>query len=413
MPFHRPKTDLPPKILGEDLNPVSLSGEIRFILQAAKLFLYPETEASPVPPALDWNRVLAAAQWHRLDAILYRVLLEHYPEAAPETAMKQLEERYRRYAHKGLVLTARLNQILKDFKKHNLPVLQLKGITLAQLAYGDLALRPCLDLDLLVKPEDLPLAISRLEALGFKRATPLPEHAEAVQTRIDYETTLSDGVVSVDLHWACARFREMFPIDLDKALESPQWVEIGGVKAPTLPMNDLIAYLSFHGARHLWMKLFWIYDLAIIAARFPQMSWTPILGRAMDLRQARTLLHGKLLARELFDAALPHTLESYTPRDPVLPGMVSKTCRFLFDRPHPQSNYEVDFSLFQKFMGGLDMYSSPRIKGTIAFRYLCQPALADLKAARLKPDLFFLYYLLRPLRLLREQFRRKPQGSGA
>ncbi|MDQ3982881.1 MAG: nucleotidyltransferase family protein, partial [Actinomycetota bacterium] len=89
--------------------------------------------------------------------------------------------------------------------------LAVKGVVLAETVYGNLALRPAADIDILVHPADLPAARSVLGSLGFHRgAEPLSEEWTHSHHDPRYLRTSARGDVCLELHWALwpsSRFR--------------------------------------------------------------------------------------------------------------------------------------------------------------------------------------------------------------
>lgn len=71
--------------------------------------------------------------------------------------------------HESVKMAAENVRLQRPFDKARLPVLFLKGASLAVLAYGNLGLRESKDIDLLVSPENLGPARHLSNAL----ATPL------------------------------------------------------------------------------------------------------------------------------------------------------------------------------------------------------------------------------------------------
>ena len=80
------------------------------------------------------------------------------------------------------------------------PVIPLKGAFLAEAVYGDIALRPMADFDLLVKPPDLPRAVEILRQLGYESEQPFDPAAQRAGFQ-DMPPMRRPGGAVVELHW--------------------------------------------------------------------------------------------------------------------------------------------------------------------------------------------------------------------
>jgi hypothetical protein len=381
-----------------------MTDDLAVVLEGACLNLGtsdPERFRACLARVTNWDIVFRAARWHKLDGLLFRALEAHAQDLVPEEAFTNLSRQFRANAVSALCLTSALAAVLHAFSDKGVPVLQVKGVSLAHMIHDELALRPALDLDLLVAPDTLEAAIEVLTgALGYQYSDPVNAGQSGIQRKVDYEVSLKNERALIDLHWSLSRYRSMFPFDLDKALHEPEHVTIGNLSVPTLPRVDLIPYLAFHGARHLWMKLFWIFDLAAFVTRHEDLDWREIMQRADELRQARALAHGLLLAERFFRITVPEAAREYAENDEMLPHLVDKTTRFLFDRDHAVEPYEVAVSNGDKLRWGAYMQTTLKGKIAVTARYLTHPGRADLEALPLPHPLFPIYYFVRPVRLL-------------
>lgn len=148
-----------------------------------------------------------------------------------------------------------------------IPVLSLKGSSLAQCAYGEIGLRNAVDIDLVVAPAHLERAWRVVAGAGYDTVIPRrPLSGTALKlfrwaAKDSYHRHRDEGFV-VELHWRLSD-------DLaDPALPpSGQWraVEIApGQHLATLNETDLFLYACVHGAAHLWARLKWLADIGAL-----------------------------------------------------------------------------------------------------------------------------------------------------
>jgi len=101
------------------------------------------------PP--DWNQVVALAQDERLAELL---LASRAAETFPPAAREQLKQARRHTLLRNDWLLRQLADGLARFDAANIPTIVLKGAAMIALVYSDFALRPMLDLDVLVPRAD-------------------------------------------------------------------------------------------------------------------------------------------------------------------------------------------------------------------------------------------------------------------
>jgi hypothetical protein len=125
----------------------------------------------------DWRLFKTVARAERVAPLVYwkleQVLHENVsPELSidqiPVTVSELRNDYYQSFAH-NLALYSELANVLQNLRAYQIPVILLKGISLAATVYPDIALRPMGDIDLLVHRADLNTAIRAIEALHYKK----------------------------------------------------------------------------------------------------------------------------------------------------------------------------------------------------------------------------------------------------
>ncbi len=153
---------------------VAMNTEQRILCLAARTALEPIVERQLVEllrEPIDWERLWAQGQLHEVLPLLtvtLRRLAAQAPIPAPWLARAQ--RRYYATMLRNTALADELLRVLAAFRQAGVAALPVKGLVLAETLYGSLALRPLGDLDVLVRPADLPRARAALGALGFAQA---------------------------------------------------------------------------------------------------------------------------------------------------------------------------------------------------------------------------------------------------
>lgn len=134
------------------------SPEIELLLKSARTRLDGATAAQIRELAageIDWPGLRGLAHRHRVMPLLYRSLYKTCPELVPEDALAELRLDYQANAARNMFLNRELIKILHFFETEGIQAIPFKGPTLAEEAYGNLALRQFNDLDILIQEGDV------------------------------------------------------------------------------------------------------------------------------------------------------------------------------------------------------------------------------------------------------------------
>jgi len=336
----------------------------------------------------DWDRVRAAAGLHGVMPPLARALETWAHDAVPPEVLQRLHDEALASGHRSLRLAGDLVTIIDRLGSAGIPVLAFKGPTLAVLAYGDLGLRPCRDLDLLVHGRSLPAAERLVSALGYQ-AAPSPF---GLLTGLNQRTyTRNDGEI-VELHWAMAPAEFPSPLDEDGLWARPEPVQLGTHTVYTLGVEDLALFLCAHGAKHLWERLSWVCDIAALLARRPDLDWDAVLTSARQRGAERMVLLALHLADDLLGAPVPEAAHERLRGDPAVRALGERVRIRMFAGPHPPTVWER-----RAFYWRVRERWHDRLRDFA--RALFTPTEPDWQVVRFPDSLFTLYYLIRPLRL--------------
>jgi len=249
---------------------------------------------------LDWPALLALAQAERLDTLLYTALLgAHAAGACPWLVRSALEAAYWRTKVANLLAFDAADQLTGALAAVDVPSVLLKGAALAFTLYPDPARRPIGDIDVLVHPEHVAVALRVLGLLGYAPAPNGP--AASIVARIALgdartlarrcQVTMLRGArdaqqlpMQVDLHWSL-NSRALLRRTMDAAWFWDHVRPAAGAQ-PRLPgalrvLGDeaQLLHLCAHTLQHGIPRLRWTYDMALLLARRP-LAWEVVLAGA-------------------------------------------------------------------------------------------------------------------------------------
>jgi len=224
----------------------------------------------------DWEALAALAERDGLAGILWREM-ERAGVAPPGPAAQRLEEFVALQRLRQPRLEAALADSLGALASGAVPCALLKGPFLGERLYGEAALRPSVDLDVLVAAADLDRATDALGGAGWRvPGGPTPRwlrrhHHHLVLHR--------PGAPDLELHFrALVGFGGTLPSEdlLGRAAPS----EFRGKAVRLLAPEDEALYLAVHAAAHGLGRLLWLVDLKALLATHPGLDWDALVGRA-------------------------------------------------------------------------------------------------------------------------------------
>src|SRR5262249_21888981 len=140
--------------------------------------------------SLDWTRLLAEAEGHGMTPLLAASVLESNPGEVPDSIRMELAKALQFSAARNLKLSAALHRILDILSAEGIRAIPFKGRALAAALYGNLALRPSTDLDLLVRRPEAVRATQALVEVGYTTDLPADKAVQAAYLRSRHEIHL-------------------------------------------------------------------------------------------------------------------------------------------------------------------------------------------------------------------------------
>jgi Uncharacterised nucleotidyltransferase len=365
-----------------------VSGECEFLVAAVRRFFHPE-DPPPDPSRLDWSELMRLSRTHAVTPLLY-CALRSVP--IPQHAAGSLRAAFDANTRWNLTLSAELCRLAEVFEEHAIAFVPLKGPVLSQQLYGDLSMRASNDLDWLVRQCDVLRVRDLLTARGYRVGSPLhwPCDSACLHSR-DAEISLVDEsrFLSVDLHWRILPDYFASAFDYEDVWQSLVSTAFSGREIPVLRPEHTLLLLCAHGAKHAFGRIGWICDIASCLIAFPDLRWPELLAASARAGTMRELLLGLKLAENLLGVALPPTL----PGDPAADELV----HLVRNRVLAAAPIRIPESELIPFC--LRLFESRRHRLRYLLGHLA-PSWADYKALQLPPALYFLYYFLRPVRLI-------------
>jgi hypothetical protein len=218
----------------------------------------------PPSGSFSWEQVMPLVRRHSLSPFLYWCLQNRWPSSVsvPPAVSNHLRDEYY-LAHSQCMLRDReLPQVVTALDNAGISGLLFKGAALAHSVYPDPALRTMGDMDVLIRETQVESARQALEELGYECRPEIPQRFNPFNTQftgeLGFRRALGRTSVLVDVHWALFTIeliRQTMAIDLEALWTSALPIEIEGVTAFRLALEDQLMHvclhLSMHGFTHL------------------------------------------------------------------------------------------------------------------------------------------------------------------
>ncbi len=262
----------------------------------------------PAPASLaDPAEVARLAVQQSVGPLLYRALKAASPAKVPEVLLAALRPHYLAAVAQAGLQVREVQRLQRAFEAAGVPVLFYKGVVLGQMAYGDPALRPASDIDLLVAASDFARAEAVVLELGYHRDVPHRGMVRRVYLRLQREHPYRtpDRLLMVDLHTGMAPWRFAPRPDFRALLTEARHIELEGQAVRTLPVEALLPLLCLHSAKHQWRSLKWMCDVAGLLRYVPGLDWDRVWQIARQWQCQRMVRLGLWLVHEGLGVALP------------------------------------------------------------------------------------------------------------
>ncbi|NJO96419.1 MAG: nucleotidyltransferase family protein [Pleurocapsa sp. CRU_1_2] len=201
--------------------------------------------------------------------------------------------------------------------------------------------------------------------------------------------------IAIDLQWSLTEKRKSkyFAIDLQSLKNNLTYITIGGRQISQFSNEHMLLFLCFHGSKHCWQSLRWICDVAEFIQAPPNLDWQKIEMQSKKLKCQTMLWLTLFLVSDLLKTPLPNDLlvKMQTKHRAYLGAQ--KVYKLVFSRNFTQwEDYLFIFSIADSWQGKYQFLTS----------LLFTPTEKEWKFLQLPNSLTFLYYFIRPFRLIKE-----------
>lgn len=291
----------------------------------------------------EWNGVIRLAVCHGIAALLYgRLQTSAWRAFVPPAGVQLLHRHYLQAAVVGLRSQQQLGKLLEALSSRVASVMVLGDVGLGAGIYGNVALRPAEELDLLVREEDRETVASVLRSMGYgeDRVTGWYVKPHSYTLYVPPE----EGELPVRLHWQIMEPFEPFRVEVADLWAGARRAAWAGHTALTLAPESLLLQTCISGRRDFpACGVRCCYDVAQIVQHYQaEMEWGAVVTLAQRW-QADAVAHSVLsLAREVTGAPIPPAVIASLKPESASAAWFPQTAQQLFDASEPRGPALVD-----------------------------------------------------------------------
>ncbi len=372
------------------------------ILLAACSAVPPQEKTLLLEPLLKsplrWQRLFELADKHGVQPLLHQSLagLSH---DVPSEELLKLQQAFQMNLHKSLLLSRELIRIVDHLAARGLNAMPYKGLALAEVLYGDIALRQSGDIDLLICPRDVPRIRDAVGELGYTRHTIFTGAQERAYLKSGYEYAF-DGAAGpnlLELQWAILPHFYSVDFRTEELFQRAATLTVAGHPMRTPSREDLFLILCVHAAKHVWGRLIWLCDIAQLM-NAPDLDWKWIGVQARNLGILRVLGVTMLAAKGLLRAKISVEAQQNLLAD----GESTALAEEIQEHIVSNSAYPTESTDYFRLMMRLRERRADRWR--FAHRLVFTPGPGEWSAVQLPRQLFPLYRFVRLLRLAARMF---------
>lgn len=247
---------------------------------------------------IDWGKFVRLVVRHGLAGFVY--LQNKNDTFLPEGSAERLKECYRSAGISNLLQFAELIKIIKVLDAEGVDVVPLKGVLDAQEIFGNLAVYPSSDIDLLVQESKLTHLPDVLNRLGYN---PIETIAESDLLASHYHLIYRKNAFLIEIHWNLVK--RYFQVPAEFWWDGVQKRNCDGIEASRLSAEKYLLYLMFRLFDHQFSPLkFWVHFGGVVQ-NCKNVDWDKLLESARYIGMERLALFSLCVVHDLLGISVP------------------------------------------------------------------------------------------------------------
>lgn len=342
---------------------------------------------------LEWSRLFEITIRHGIFPLFYTRIMPLAEKLIPSDELVRWNHTLNVSTQCNLRLAWKLVPCVDLLSENAVDSLVLKGPAYALQVYGELALRPYTDLDILIRPGEFSRVYDLLSQSGYTPGFTLDDKQRKFLLRTDNHLSFDKQGDMIEVHWGIAPRENIHPLTLDQIWQDLETIQVFEKQIQVPSLENSILYICMHGAKHAWKQLKWIVDLAYFCQSFSEDSMLQLLELAKRRGLKRQVGLGLQLAADLGNLRLTSKVRNLLDTDLNVQLLAHQVKTSIFNENQMLNvleDYRFYFKTRERWQDRLiyllDIYFLPKTP--------------DWRLISLPENLYFLYYLIRQVRML-------------
>ena len=280
--------------------------------------------------AVDWEVVLGSAIRYGVAPVLYHTLKPLYAELKiSEAVWEKLRSIYYSSVVRNMRLYRELLKVVELLNSQGTPVILLKGGHLAETVYGNIALRPMADVDLLAREEDLPRVHRALIEQGYSTAD------GQLSCQLHLAPYIKEKGQVIEVHFSITRPPVSERFAIATLWERVHKYSYQGVEVLTLGPEDLMLHICTHTCLdHSFDNGIMPYlDILHTVEHYEDsLSWEQLWERAGEWGIERTVYLMLSLTEKMLGLVVPEEIKAKMDTDREVLGALNTAEEMIFER---------------------------------------------------------------------------------
>lgn len=355
---------------------------------------------------INWTSFRRQARFHRIRPIAYRSLLLC---GKAFNGMEDFKAELQQYTLRNWQLAGETERVLDLFEKKNIRAVPYKGTMFSKQFYGDLVSRTSTDIDLIVEWDDLLSCISILKKEGYVPEWPLEKfhgwNNNLKNSQNEYNMDFyknGERLFHIELHWDISskqiavskkatqmlNYKKEDPVLLNRAVPS------------LTNASHFITIILHHASKDVYQFLRNLVDIAQAAQTIQDPEeWSEIKAGLSAIGHLRSYEIARGLIESLLGISLLELANATFSTKTILLYQSNLLAFGKIIRQH--SSISIVFSSFYKraLQADSPLAKFKQLAGFV--KLIAQPNINDYTAFPVRRNLFFVYYLTKPYRLIK------------
>ena len=360
---------------------------------------------------INWNTFCTMANKHKIYPVVFPNLRKLNNEKVDREILQKLEGKCKSNQMKALGFTSELIKVMRLLTEQNIRAISIKGPCLAMSIYQDISKRVSRDLDILVNSRDLAQIDQILRDAGYASEDAFfqlsPKQFRAHLKKAHHVSYSNQMGVHLEIHWRLSNSN--YGISFENAWDSGKEMELYGQSIHVLSPEENLLYLILHGSKHAWKRLRWLCDVYEIVSSHV-LDWEYIQKQAKKTGVFYQIKQTEYLLKILLQYDMPVQLKVGRADERMgkrLAEMAIPVITAMDDSPELQGHGLYGHVLIYAYI-----WRKSFGKRIYFLSSLLVPGTAEFDSWKIKDRYFFLYYFLRPFRILNTCVRLRIRERG-